>query len=787
MGRIGQKLKRLSISMALTAIVAVIGAFGVSAYDANTNLIKKYEQSTKVTGTVNVGIYGSYINDITNAINRVNAIRKEACDQGVWDPRNPSRKLTSSDYVPIKWSYELEETARLRAAEAAFNIDHTRPNGLSCFSVEFGLNSSGEVLAWNWNKDMVSGINQFYAEKSDWVNKTANAVTGHYTQMIDPSNTYMGLGCFYSNSKVIYPNTLCGRFSRSTSTSINTSRGSAISNCYVPVQVPTTKLTGASLKLVSGKAALRTGESASYELWANAYYYMNTDVLLYEATWKSSNTAVATVDKYGKITGVGAGTATITATCGGLSKSVTVTVKEVINVSKCTISLSGTSFTYTGSAITPTVTVKYAGTTLKNGTDYTIAYKANTNAGTATVTITGIEDYNGTVSKTFVINPKSITGFSFTLSPTAYTYDGKAKTPAVTVKNGSTALKSGTDYTVAYKNNTQVGTGTVTVTGKGNYAGTKSLSFSIYPYYERIAGNNRYLTAVEISKKSYPTTADTVLIASGENYADALAGVPLAKAYKAPLLLVSKDRILNETLNEITRLKAKTAIILGGNGAVSKSVEDKIKAKGLKIERLDGSTRFETAAMIAQKLADKTSAPKSVFFVYYNDFPDALSVSSVAALQGSPVLYVKTSGEVDEYTKQFINKYKSNIQNAYIIGGTGVISNGMSDKIKNCVGKTPVRVAGQNRYETCVAVNKQFASLFTGTAICVATGKQFPDALAGGVFAALQGSPIFLADQVLYDAQSSYLKTKAPVKLWVLGGTAAVPNTLIQTIKTKCV
>lgn len=784
-----KKLKRISLSLAFVAICFVATAFTVSAYDANTKVLKQYEQKES-PGTISVGIYGSYIDDITNAVNRVNAIRKEACDEGVWDPRNSSRKLTPADYVPIKWSHELEEIARLRAAEAAIYIGHQRPNGKSCFTVESPVTfyRGGEVLAWNYSNNMVSGINQFYSEKNDWQNKNNSAVTGHYTQMIDPSNTYMGLGCFYSDksiTNVMYPNTLCGRFSNTTST---TTTNKAISNCYVPVQVQTSKLSDAYLKPVSESYLVltrRVGDTASYELWANANYNKSTKVLLYNASWKSSDTAVATVDKYGKITAVGSGSVTITATCGEISKSISFSVIERPSISKCTINLNGTSFNYTGSPITPAVTVTYDGVKLKASTDYTLTFKSNINLGTASVTITGKGDYTGSVTKTFKIVARPISSLSIALNTSEYKYDGKPKTPSVTVKFGSTVLKAATDYTVTYKNNTQVGTGTVTVTGKGNYTGSKTFSFKIYPDYDRLSGVNRYLTSVDISKKSY-TSAKTVVIASGENYADALAGVPLAKAYDAPLLLVAKELIFKETCDEIVRLRATNAIILGGEGAVGKSVKDKLDSMGLITERLDGTSRFETAEMIAKKLAAKKSAPKSVYFVYFNDFPDALSISSVAAIEGSPILYVRTTGELDKYTKKFITDYKSTIKNAYVIGGTSVISSNMCDNIKSCIGLKPERVDGNNRYETCVAVNNKFASLFKSSAICVATGKQFPDALSGGVFAALKGAQIFLADQTILKSQTSYLKTKVPQKIFIFGGESAVPGTIVQSIRTNC-
>ena len=781
MGCIRKKLARFAVCAVLSAVSAVSAAFCVSAYDANTKLLKQYEK-TKVSGSVNGAIRGSYIDDITNAINRVNAIRKEACDEGVWDPRNSSRRLTSSDYVPIKWSNEMEEDARLRAAEAAINISHTRPNGQSCWTVEGSVFASSEVLAWNYNKNMVSGINQFYSEKSSWVNKSGG-VTGHYTSMINPNNKYMGLGCFYASSNVRYPNTLCGWFSASTKT---VTRSGAVSNCYVPVQVTASKLANARIKRVSGNAALTSGQSASYELWADAKYETNTDLLLYEATWKSSNTAVAKVDKYGKVTAVGGGTVSISATCGSISKSVSITVKEPSSIANCTVSLSSDKLTYTGAQLKPSVTVKNGSATLVNGTDYTVSYKNNINVGTATATIAGKGEYTGSVNKTFTITARSVSGLTVTLDPANCTYNAKAQKPAITVKFGSTVLSTPASYTFAYKNNTEVGTASVVITGVGNYTGTKTVNFKIYPTYDRISGSNRYATAAAISSKSY-STADTVVIASGEKFADALAGVPLAKAYKSPILLTSAGSITNETLSEITRLKAKTAIILGGTGAVSKNVEQKIAEKGLKIDRIAGGTRFKTAALIAERLKEKTSSVRSVFCVYYDGFADALSASSAAAIEGSPILYVNTSGTLDSCTKQFISQNQSTIQSAFVIGGTGVISDSMMTQITSAGGKNAARLSGSNRYETCVSVNSRFASLFKSPSICAATGKTFPDALSGGVFAALNNSPVFLADQTLSKTQQSYLKNKTFSKIYVLGGAGAVPNTMIQQIKQSSV
>ncbi|MCD8323664.1 MAG: YDG domain-containing protein [Clostridiales bacterium] len=149
------------------------------------------------------------------------------------------------------------------------------------------------------------------------------------------------------------------------------------------------------------------------------------------------------------------------------------------SIASCTVTLAPETYTYDGTEKKPSVTVKDGTTTLTEGTDYTVAYSNNTNVGTATVTITGTGSYGGSQEKTFTIGQADISTCEITVDPTSYTYDGESKTPAVTVKNGTITLTRGTDYTVSYESNTDVGTGKVTVSGSGNYTGSVTKEFSI--------------------------------------------------------------------------------------------------------------------------------------------------------------------------------------------------------------------------------------------------------------------------------------------------------------------
>ena len=157
-----------------------------------------------------------------------------------------------------------------------------------------------------------------------------------------------------------------------------------------------------------------------------------------------------------------------------------------IDISKASVTLSPKSYAYGGKAKTPSVTVKLDGKTLALNTDYTVSYSNNINVGTAKATVTGTGNYTGSKTAEFTITkapeqPKKIdiSKASITLSKTSYTYDGKAKTPSATVKLNGKMLALNTDYTVSYSNNTKVGTAKATMTGKGNYTGSKSVNFTI--------------------------------------------------------------------------------------------------------------------------------------------------------------------------------------------------------------------------------------------------------------------------------------------------------------------
>ncbi len=322
---------------------------------------------------------------------------------------------------------------------------------------------------------------------------------------------------------------------------------------------------------------------------------------------------------------------------------------------------------------------------------------------------------------------------------------------------------------------------------KGSYAETYAKQSGLkVEYYntkvdtQRISGKDRFQTAVQLAQqiKRDGRYSDTVLLVSSSSYADALAAGALGYKLNAPILLTTKDELNKDTLTEIKRRKATKAIIIGGTGVISQKVIDQLKKNGVTSERIGGKDRFETSVLIAKRVTDK---PKYVFFTYYNNYPDALSVSSVSAANSYPILYIKGDGQLEQYTKKYLADLdgKSSVS-GFIIGGTGLISEKAETYLKDHV-EHFTRVCGANRYQTCTEVLKFFNNEFSSDTdlikkVCVTTGLNFPDALACGVFAAQNGMPVMIADGQVNNDRFSFLRSRSPEKLYLIGGTGVVPQ-----------
>lgn len=294
-----------------------------------------------------------------------------------------------------------------------------------------------------------------------------------------------------------------------------------------------------------------------------------------------------------------------------------------------------------------------------------------------------------------------------------------------------------------------------------------------------IAGANRYETAVKTSQAAFDT-APAVVIATGENWPDALGGAAFAGAVGGPILLTPAASLPPVVLAEIRRLGAGEAIILGGEGAVSPDVEAALVAELGEdaVTRTGGVDRYETAGLVARetRAALGDAYDGGCFVATGADFPDALAAAPLAAAEGWPLVLTAPDG-LGGATLEAMGDV--GVSSAVVLGGTAVVDESVEATLATWLGDDAVeRIAGADRYETAAKVADYGITrglAWEGAAI--ATGQNFPDALAGGVLQARVGSVLLLTrSAVLAEPVRARLAAEcASVRsLRYLGGDAAV-------------
>ena len=261
---------------------------------------------------------------------------------------------------------------------------------------------------------------------------------------------------------------------------------------------------------------------------------------------------------------------------------------------------------------------------------------------------------------------------------------------------------------------------------------------------ERIAGSGRIATAVALSAAGR-ATADTVVIARADAYADALSGAPLAAKLDAPVLLTSSTALSPEAGAEVERLGATTAYLLGGLSALAAQVETDLRARGVaEIVRLSGASRFHTARAVAEEMG-----ATAAYLVQGNSadpargWPDAVSVSGLAAFQQRPILLTESDALPDVVAQSLTDL---GITEVGIIGGRAAVSDAVEQAVRGRV-VSVYRIAGSSRYATARMVGNQSVNAGMSAArTWLATGSNFPDALAAGPAVAADGGVLLLVD-----------------------------------------
>ncbi|MBC2425483.1 cell wall-binding repeat-containing protein, partial [Clostridium beijerinckii] len=301
----------------------------------------------------------------------------------------------------------------------------------------------------------------------------------------------------------------------------------------------------------------------------------------------------------------------------------------------------------------------------------------------------------------------------------------------------------------------------------------------------RMPGADRFTTAQTVAKESFKK-AENVILVNGLGYADSVSATPFAKLKSAPILLTDAlDKPSKDLLATLTELGVKNIYIVGGKGVVTEIMEKEL-GKSYKVERIGGNSRYETNAEIAKKVIAATKAEKAILVNGQDGYADALSVASIAATKGYPVIF-GNKNKVPTDVKDAIK----NVKEVLAVGGEGVLPEEIFKHIK------AKRIAkGSDRFDTNLKVLEHFNGDFKFDNIFVAAGgddskSKFADALVASAAAAKHGAPVVLtglgANKENVDKSIKYIKGKMgdKTKVTVVGGINSVSEAIEKEFKDK--
>ncbi|MBN2247534.1 MAG: cell wall-binding repeat-containing protein [Coriobacteriia bacterium] len=309
----------------------------------------------------------------------------------------------------------------------------------------------------------------------------------------------------------------------------------------------------------------------------------------------------------------------------------------------------------------------------------------------------------------------------------------------------------------------------------------------------RLAGANRRLTAVEISRQAFPNGTPVAFVAVDSDFPDVLCGVPLAYSMGAPILLTNRDVLSAETAEEIARLGAREIVVLGGEAAVSRAVYNalralrvggEVEAKLVTVRRIAGADRYATSAAIAAELRAREGVPPEVFLASGVSFPDALAVSPLAATINAPILLSKS--ETLPVSTQASLATTPTVP-VTMVGGTAAVG----EEVEIFMGATGLsvrRLGGVDRYATAALVAEEgFVHDIGLERFVVASGERFPDAVTGAVLAARVRGALLLTPATLSGLERAEgtrtlvtANARNVLDVYILGGEMAIPSEVAE-------
>ncbi len=385
-----------------------------------------------------------------------------------------------------------------------------------------------------------------------------------------------------------------------------------------------------------------------------------------------------------------------TFTCDVCGEEKTESIPKLIDLSYAEIQ-GLQDMTFTGSALSQNLEVKLGEILLSEGTDYAVSYTDNINAGTATVTVEGQGLYGGTASAAFAIGAKSISGADV-IGLKSKTYTGKALTQSMTVMDGDVTLQENTDYTVSYENNVNAGKAIITITGKGNYSGTRKKSFTI----------GRAVQSISVK-------ASASAIAVGKTAVVSVSGNKGKKTFKSSNTAVA-------TVNSAGKVTAKKVGKVTITVTSAQTTNYKAASKKITINVVPAATSSITAANQATgiKLTWKRVTGATGYLVYRG------SVKAATITKGTTVTFVDKKANTNgaKYTYKVIPTASTGKGTAKSIVTYKVARPSISSA-KNTASRKMVVKWGKNaratNYQIQYSTSKAFASGTKTTTVTSAT------------------------------------------------------------------
>jgi putative cell wall-binding protein len=314
----------------------------------------------------------------------------------------------------------------------------------------------------------------------------------------------------------------------------------------------------------------------------------------------------------------------------------------------------------------------------------------------------------------------------------------------------------------------------------------------VYPNDEpwpRLAGSNRYETMRALISEGWKSS-DTAIVATGDNFPDALAAAGLAGVLDSgvPVILTAKDRLSTEASYLLADLKVKKVYIVGGSASVSDAVSTAIARQVPSVERIAGATRVETALEIYR--AGGNNWGKTAVIANGSNYADALSISPYAFAEKAPIFLSDPKTGLNAATVAAIKG--GNFDKILIVGGEAAVPSVIKVQLGYAWNNTTMfsRLGGANRYETSLLI----ANFAIGASnaldydnLSIASGNNFPDALAGGPLMAMKGSVLLLVADTP-EGRSGINALIATHKQeigkgYVFGGTSAISEALARDFR----